>query len=621
VRTSIVAAWCGIRGLLAAAIIAILSGSAAAQVCPPPYTPGSSSQTGPICTSQCAPGSYPQLAGGNLSCVPGVAAPTCPEPGDILVTTPNGPVCQQGYAPIAAANNGLACMPGDVRVERPAYYLNGQTLYETCWSGLACPGGYITAEDPDGVMGTTTVCLLPCQDFVLNQGMACSCGSGGQLGAQRPGAPVQQACRPICGPGTMWSASSPLYAFKAEEGSCVSICGVGTFWDGGQCAPITPAYVLPPNCPLGTEPQGNTCVALAPPVCPPAMYWAGQVCFPIGIEDPGPAILIAGCPPDTHWNGGYCVPNLVVIPGCAPGTHWNGLFCVLNGPPLCPPWQHWNGSQCVSNLPQLCPPGQHWNGNACVPNAPPFCPPGQHWNGSKCVPNFVVCPPGQHWNGNACVPNAPPVCPPGQHWNGSACVPNVLPACPPGQHWNGNACVPNAPPACPPGQHWNGSKCVPNGPPACPPGQHWNGSACVPNGPPACPPGQHWNGSKCVPNGPPACPPGQHWNGSACVPNGPPACPPGQHWNGSKCVPNGVPSDIRLKRDIVELQQLGNGLRLYRFRYLWSRRLYVGVMAQEVEAIRPDAVARGEDGYLRVDYSRLGLRLQTWDEWRAAGPH
>jgi hypothetical protein len=27
---------------------------------------------------------------------------------------------------------------------------------------------------------------------------------------------------------------------------------------------------------------------------------------------------------------------------------------------------------------------------------------------------------------------------------------------------------------------------------------------------------------------------------------------------------------------------------------------------------------RGDDGYLRVDYARIGLRLQTWDQWAAA---
>jgi hypothetical protein len=38
-------------------------------------------------------------------------------------------------------------------------------------------------------------------------------------------------------------------------------------------------------------------------------------------------------------------------------------------------------------------------------------------------------------------------------------------------------------------------------------------------------------------------------------------------------------------------------------------------MAQEVAEIVPDAVARDADGYLRVDYVRLGMNLQTWDEW------
>jgi hypothetical protein len=78
-------------------------------------------------------------------------------------------------------------------------------------------------------------------------------------------------------------------------------------------------------------------------------------------------------------------------------------------------------------------------------------------------------------------------------------------------------------------------------------------------------------------------------------------------------------SDIRLKRDIVEVGQLPDGLHLYRYRYLWSDTVYVGVMAQEVLTIAPDAVVRGDDGYLRVDYGRLGLQLTTWDQWTGRG--
>jgi hypothetical protein len=77
-----------------------------------------------------------------------------------------------------------------------------------------------------------------------------------------------------------------------------------------------------------------------------------------------------------------------------------------------------------------------------------------------------------------------------------------------------------------------------------------------------------------------------------------------------------LPSDIRLKRDIVRIARLDNGLGLYRFRYLNSDEIYVGVMAQEVALIRPDAVELLPDGYhLRVIYARLGMKLQTWEEW------
>jgi endosialidase-like protein len=84
------------------------------------------------------------------------------------------------------------------------------------------------------------------------------------------------------------------------------------------------------------------------------------------------------------------------------------------------------------------------------------------------------------------------------------------------------------------------------------------------------------------------------------------------------CGGCGQASDIRLKRDITQVGELDGGINLYRYRYLWSETIYVGVMAQEVAAVKPEAVLRGADGYLRVDYARLGLRLQTWDQWTAA---
>ena len=61
-------------------------------------------------------------------------------------------------------------------------------------------------------------------------------------------------------------------------------------------------------------------------------------------------------------------------------------------------------------------------------------------------------------------------------------------------------------------------------------------------------------------------------------------------------------SDARLKRDIEQVGE-HKGLRLYRYRYLWSPRLFIGVMAQELLKARPAAVLCGVDGFLRVDYS------------------
>lgn len=77
----------------------------------------------------------------------------------------------------------------------------------------------------------------------------------------------------------------------------------------------------------------------------------------------------------------------------------------------------------------------------------------------------------------------------------------------------------------------------------------------------------------------------------------------------------GASSDIRLKQDISLVGRLENGLGLYRFSYIGDDKAYVGVMAQEVEAIMPEAVVSDEDGFLRVHYDMLGISMQTWEEW------
>lgn len=78
-------------------------------------------------------------------------------------------------------------------------------------------------------------------------------------------------------------------------------------------------------------------------------------------------------------------------------------------------------------------------------------------------------------------------------------------------------------------------------------------------------------------------------------------------------------SDLALKHDIVLLGRLDNGLGYYSFSYLGSSKAYVGVMAQEVERLMPEAVTRGSDGYLRVYYEKLGLTFRTYRDWLASG--
>ncbi|WDZ78749.1 tail fiber domain-containing protein [Ensifer adhaerens] len=70
---------------------------------------------------------------------------------------------------------------------------------------------------------------------------------------------------------------------------------------------------------------------------------------------------------------------------------------------------------------------------------------------------------------------------------------------------------------------------------------------------------------------------------------------------------NALPSDRRLKKDIKKVGKL-DGHSLYEYHYKGEPGRYpkhVGVMAQEVEKIRPDAVSRDPDGMRRVDYGRL----------------
>jgi hypothetical protein len=73
----------------------------------------------------------------------------------------------------------------------------------------------------------------------------------------------------------------------------------------------------------------------------------------------------------------------------------------------------------------------------------------------------------------------------------------------------------------------------------------------------------------------------------------------------------GQGSDISIKENIQKIGSLKNGINLYKFEYkdqykdTWGHGQQVGVMAQEVEKVIPEAVSTHKDGYKLVNYSMV----------------
>jgi hypothetical protein len=70
-------------------------------------------------------------------------------------------------------------------------------------------------------------------------------------------------------------------------------------------------------------------------------------------------------------------------------------------------------------------------------------------------------------------------------------------------------------------------------------------------------------------------------------------------------------SDLNAKQDIQKIGSLENGINLYKYEYKpefrdqWGHGPQIGVIAQEVELIMPEAVVSTEDGYKVVNYSMV----------------
>jgi hypothetical protein len=78
----------------------------------------------------------------------------------------------------------------------------------------------------------------------------------------------------------------------------------------------------------------------------------------------------------------------------------------------------------------------------------------------------------------------------------------------------------------------------------------------------------------------------------------------------------GKASDRRLKRDIRYLETLGNGIKLYSFRYVDNVVQWVGVMAQDLIGTEFDkAVQKSPLGYYVVDYGQLGIEMKRLEDY------
>ena len=66
-----------------------------------------------------------------------------------------------------------------------------------------------------------------------------------------------------------------------------------------------------------------------------------------------------------------------------------------------------------------------------------------------------------------------------------------------------------------------------------------------------------------------------------------------------------IASDRRLKKNIKRLSEYDDGLGIYQYHYIDGSGPHIGVMADEVERLRPEALGPVIDGYMTVDYSKL----------------
>ena len=71
-----------------------------------------------------------------------------------------------------------------------------------------------------------------------------------------------------------------------------------------------------------------------------------------------------------------------------------------------------------------------------------------------------------------------------------------------------------------------------------------------------------------------------------------------------------IGSDVRIKDNIQKIGKSIDGYNIYKFRYNNSTQEYIGVMAQEVQRKKPEAVAKLNDDTYVVDYSQIDVEFR-----------
>ncbi|WP_041368074.1 tail fiber domain-containing protein [Methylocella silvestris] len=71
-------------------------------------------------------------------------------------------------------------------------------------------------------------------------------------------------------------------------------------------------------------------------------------------------------------------------------------------------------------------------------------------------------------------------------------------------------------------------------------------------------------------------------------------------------------SERQEKCDVEQIGVLANGLPLYRFRYVGDPELHLGLMAEDVVGVVPEAVTIGPDGLMQLDYERALENAALW---------